>query len=110
MKADISFLNSGIEVYEKLMLSIQTQVSVNEATIQKRQAKLGQLLTGVGTTLVVGQMVAQPITKAIHLHRDQGKKEPSLGTLWYSAIGTIILSIILGYIISIITYEWFTKD
>ena len=110
MKADIGFLSPGIQLYEKLMLSVQTQVSINEAAIQDRQAKLGQLLTGVGTAIAIGQIVSQPITTTLSLYLDKGKTEPSLSSLWLSASLTITLSILTGYAISVRVYQWFTKD
>ena len=109
MKADIGFLTPGIQLYEKLMLSVQTQISMNDAAIQERQAKLGQLLTGAGTAIAIGQMVSSPATKTLSMYIDKGREEPSVATLWVSALLTIILSLAIGYAISVRIYQWFTR-
>ncbi|MBD2772348.1 hypothetical protein [Iningainema tapete] len=110
MKANIGFLNPGIQLYEKLMLSVQTQVSMSEDAIRDRQAKLGQLLTGVGAAIAVGQIVSQPVTNTLSLYLDQGKNQTSVASLWLGALLTVSLSLLIGYAISVKVYQWFTKD
>ncbi|MFN6571102.1 hypothetical protein [Dendronalium sp. ChiSLP03b] len=110
IKADIGFLNPGIQLYEKLMLSVQTQISINENVIRDRQAKLGQLLTGVGAAIAIGQIVSQPMTNTLSLYIDKGKNQPSVTSLWLGALLTIALSLAIGYGISVKVYQWFTKD
>ncbi|MDJ0901145.1 MAG: hypothetical protein QNJ55_20285 [Xenococcus sp. MO_188.B8] len=112
MKADISFLSPAIQLYERLMLSVQTQVSINEAAIQEKQAKLGQILTVAGTTIALGQIAQKPITTTISqqiIDKDQSLPSPSLLSLWISASVTILLSLTIGLLISRLLYQWFTK-
>jgi hypothetical protein len=110
MKSNIGFLSPGIQLYEKLMLSVQTQVSISENAIRDRQAKLGQLLTGVGSAIAVGQIVSQPMTSTLSLYFDKGKNQPSVTSLWLGALLTVSLSLMIGFFISIKVYQWFTKD
>jgi len=110
MKSNIGFLSPGIQLYEKLMLSVQTQVSISEKFIKDRQAKLGQLLTGVGSAIAVGQIISQPMTSTLSLQLDKGEKQPSVTSLWLGALLTIFVSVMFGYFISIKVYQWFTKD
>ncbi len=110
MEADIGFLSPAIQLYERLMLSVQTQVSINEAAIQEKQDKLGQILTVAGTTIALGQIAQQPITTTISQRIDGVKSlQPSLFSLWISAIVTIVFSLIIGYGVSRILSRWFTK-
>ena len=111
MKADIGFLSPAIQLYERLLFSVRTQISINEAAIQKKQAKLGQILTVVGTTIAVVQIAQQPITTTIsqHIDKNQSLQSPSPLSLWISAIITIFLIIIIGCLFSRIFYQWFTK-
>ena len=110
MEADIGFLSPAIQLYERLMLSVQTQVSINEAAIQEKQDKLGQILTVAGTTIALGQIAQQPITTSISQRIDGVKSlQPSLFSLWVSAIVTIVFSLIIGYGVSRILSRWFTK-
>lgn len=110
MKSEISFLSPGTGFYEKLMLSVQTQVSLNEDAIRDRQAKLGQVLTGVGAAIAIGQIVAQPTTNTLSIYLDKGQNQPSLVSLWLGALLTITLSLAVGYATSAKVYQWFTKD
>ena len=111
MKADISFLSPAIQLYERLMLSVQTQVSINEAEIQDNQAKLGQILTVAGTTIAFAQIAQEPITTTIsqHIDQDSSLQSPSLLSLWISAGVTILISIVIGYLISLIFYKLFAE-
>ncbi|MBD2499277.1 hypothetical protein [Anabaena azotica] len=110
IKSEIGFLTPGIGLYEKLMLSVQTQVSINEDTIRDKQDKLGQVFTGLGTAIAVGQIVSQPVTNTLSIYLDKGKNQPSLVSLWLGAFLTITVSLLIGYGISIKIYQWFTKD
>ncbi|MEO1186063.1 MAG: hypothetical protein AAFX46_15915, partial [Cyanobacteria bacterium J06636_27] len=110
MKSNIGFLSPGIQLYEKLMLSVQTQVSISENEIKDRQAKLGQILTGVGSAVAIGQIVYQPMTSTLSIYFDKDKNQPSVTSLWLGALLTVGLSLIVGYVISIKVYQWFTKD
>jgi hypothetical protein len=113
IKINIGFLSPGIQLYDKLMLSIQTQVSIDEAAYQnqrsEQQAQLGQILAGVGAAIGVGQIINPPITATISQFLDKGKNQPSLSSSWLGAGLTIILSILAGYYISLIVYRWFIK-
>ena len=110
MEADIGFLSPAIQLYERLMLSVQTQVSINEAAIQEKQDKLGQILTVAGTTIALGQIAHKPITTTISQRIDGVKSlQPSLLSLWISAIVTIVFSLAIGYGVSRILSGWFTK-
>jgi hypothetical protein len=110
MKANIGFLSPGVQLYEKLMLSVQTQVSISEDAIRDRQAKLGQLFTGLGAAIAIGQIISQPMTSTLSLYLDKGKNQPSVTSLWLGALLTVILSIMVGYAISVKFYQRFTKD
>jgi hypothetical protein len=113
MEANIGFLSPGIQLYEKLMLSVQTQVSIDESAYQNKreeqQAQLGQILAGVGAAIGVGQIMNPPITTTISQYLDKGKNQPSLSSSWLGAGLTIILSILAGYYISLVVYRWFIK-
>ncbi len=111
MEADINFLTPAIQLYERLMFSVQTQVSINEAAIQEKQAKLGQILTVAGTTIALGQIAQNPITTTIsqRIDKNQSLQSPSLLSLWVGASVTIVLSLTIGYLISRLFYQWFTK-
>ena len=114
MEANIGFLSPGIQLYEKLMLSVQTQVSIDEAAHQnqqnQQQAKLGQILAGVGAAIGVGQIIEAPITATVSHRLDQGKPEPSIASSWLGASLSVILSIGIGYCISLAVYRWFTQS
>ena len=110
IESNIGFLSPGIQLYEKLMLSLQTQVSINEAAIQDRQAKLGQILSGVGAAIGIGQIMYEPIKTTISQRLDRGESQISIQSLWYGAGLTIILSICCGYLLSKLVYQWFTKE
>lgn len=113
MEVNIGFLSPGIQLHEKLMLSVQTQVSIDEAAYQnqrsEQQAQLGQILAGVGAAIGVGQIINPPITLTISQYLDQGKPQPSLSSTWLGTVLTIILSIGAGYYISKLVYRWFIK-
>jgi hypothetical protein len=93
------------------MLSVQTQVSINEAVIQDNQAKLGQILTVAGTTIAFAQIAQEPITTTIseHIDKNQSLQSPSLLSLWISAGLTIFISLVVGYLVSLVFYQWFAK-
>ncbi|HEY9652219.1 MAG TPA: hypothetical protein V6C95_16270, partial [Coleofasciculaceae cyanobacterium] len=114
IKINVGFLNPGIQLFDKLMLSIQTQVSIDEAAYQnqrsEQQAQLGQILAGVGAAIGVGQIITPPITATVSQYLDKGKTQPSVLSLWLGAGLTITVSILAGYYISRIVYEWFTKQ
>ncbi len=114
IKINIGFLNPGIQLYDKLMLSIQTQVSIDEAAKQnqrsQQEAQLGQILAGVGAAIGVGQIITPPITATVSQYLDKGKTQPSVLSLWLGAGLTISVSILAGYYISRIVYQWFTKQ
>ncbi|MEW6497999.1 MAG: hypothetical protein AB1589_36690 [Cyanobacteriota bacterium] len=127
IKINIGFLSPGIQLFEKLMLSVQTQVSLDEAEYQKKQKelrereedlqkhqeeqqnKLAQILAGVGAAIGVGQIINPPITATISQWCDKDKTEPSVSSSWLGAGATIALSMVFGIIISVIVYRWFTK-
>ncbi|MBW4679431.1 MAG: hypothetical protein KME19_04870 [Microcoleus vaginatus WJT46-NPBG5] len=114
IQSNIGFLTPGIQLYDKLMLSIQTQVNIDDAHIQKqqnqRQAKLGQLLTGSGAAIAIGQILYEPIKTTVVQKLDRGQNQISVSSLWYSAGLTIFLSIFIGYFLSKFVYQWFTKE
>jgi hypothetical protein len=127
IKINIGFLSPGIQLFEKLMLSVQTQVSLDEADYKKKQKelrereedlqkhqeeqqnKLAQILAGVGAAIGVGQIINPPITATISQWCDKDKTEPSVSSSWLGAGATIALSMVFGIIISVIVYRWFTK-
>jgi hypothetical protein len=114
IKINIGFLSPGIQLYDKLMLSIQTQVSIDEATSQnqrsEQQAQLGQILAGVGAAIGVGQIITPPITATVSQYFDKGKTQPSVLSLWLGAGLAISVSILAGCYISRKVYQWFTKQ
>jgi hypothetical protein len=114
MKADIGFLSPALHLYEKLMLSVQTQVGINEAEIQEiqnlRQAQLGQIFAGIGTAIALGQILTQPITTTISQKLEPTQTTPSLTSLWWGASASIIISLLIGYLISLVAYRWLIKD
>jgi chromosome segregation ATPase len=114
IKSNIGFLTPGIQLFEKLMLSVQTQVSIDDAAIQKqqnqRQAKLGQLLTGASAAIAIGQILYEPIKATVSQRIDRGQNQISIYSLWSSAGLTIIMSIFCGYLLSKLVYQWFTKE
>lgn len=110
IKTDIGFLSPGILLYEKLMLSVQTQVSIDESAIQDRQDKLAQILTGAGTALAIGQIINTPITTSVSPLIDKSQPQPSVSSLWLGAGLTILLSLLAGWGMSVIVYKWFTKE
>lgn len=112
IESSIGFLTPGLQLYEKLMLSVQTQVSIQEAAVQKGQAKLGQLLTGSCAAIAIGQILAPAITTSIsqnYIDKDN-LAQPSVSSLWLGAFLTIILSILSGWLVSSWVYQWFTKE
>jgi hypothetical protein len=110
IKTDIGFLSPGIQLYEKLMLSVQTQVSIDESARQDRQDKLAQILTGAGTALAIGQIINTPITTSVSQVIDKSQPQPSVSSLWLGAGLTILLSLLAGWGVSVIVYKWFTKE
>jgi hypothetical protein len=110
IESNINFLRPGIELYEKLMLSVQTEVSLDQATIQERQAKLGQLLTGSCAAIAIGQILNTPITLTVSKLLDKNSTQPSINSLWWGSLLTIVFSVLAGYEISKRVYQWFIKD
>jgi hypothetical protein len=102
MKSNISFLSPGIPLYEKLMLSVRTQVSIDEV-------ELAQILMGLGFGISIGQVFSQPTTKTLSLYIDKGQNQSSVTSLWCSAFLTIILSIVGYYLFSTKVYKWLKK-
>lgn len=96
------------------MLSVQTQVSIDDAALQKqqnqRQAKLGQLLTGASAAIAIGQILYEPIKTTVSQRIDRGQNQISIYSLWWGAGLTIIMSIFCGYMLSKLVYQWFTKE
>ena len=114
IKSNIGFLTPGIQLFEKLMLSVQTQVSIDDAALQKqqnqRQAKLGQLLTGASAAIAIGQILYEPIKTTVSQRIDRNPNQISIYSLWSGAGLTIIMSIFCGYMLSKLVYQWFTKE
>ena len=110
IESNINFLRPGIELYEKLMLSVQTEVSLDQATIQERQAKLGQLLTGSCAAIAIGQILNTPITLTVSKLLDENSTQPSINSLWLGSLSTILFSVLAGCVISKRVYQWFIKD
>ncbi len=116
IKSNIGFLSPGIKLFEKLMLSVQTQVSIDDEKIQKQQSdqqqQLGQLLTGSCAAIAIGQILAPAITTSIsqnYIDKDNSA-QPSVSSLWLGAFLTIILSILSGWLVSSWVYQWFTNQ
>lgn len=113
MKANIGFLTPGIQLFEKLMLSVQTQVGIDEEIRQEKQeqlqAQLAQILTVAGTAIGLGQIITPPITTTLSQQIDPANTPPSLTSSWLGAVSSILLSLIIGYLTSIIVYRWLTK-
>lgn len=110
------FLEPGLQLYDKLLLSVQTQVSIDDERIQKQQSeqqqKLGQLLTGSCAAIAIGQILAPAITTSLSQNYiDKHHPEtPSVLSLWCGAGVTILVSILLGWLVSQLIYRWFTGD
>lgn len=116
MKATIGFLSPGLQLYDKLMLSVQTQVSIDDEALQtqqsQRQVKLGQLLTGSCAAIAIGQILTPAITVSVsenYIDKEQ-PQQTSATSLWIGAILTIVLSLLSGWLVSRWVYQWFTKD
>lgn len=54
-------MKPAIAIFEKLMLSLQTQVNLEEAETRQKQlrqqAKLGQIIAGVGSAIALLQIL-----------------------------------------------------
>ncbi|MGL4498078.1 MAG: hypothetical protein ACRCU2_03365, partial [Planktothrix sp.] len=78
IQTTIGFMRPGLQLYDKLMLAVQTQVSIDDEKIQKQQSdqqqKLGQLLTGSCAAIAVGQILTPAITLSVSQYID---KDPS---------------------------------
>lgn len=120
IKSSIGFLSPGLQLFDKLMLSVQTQASLDEAAIEKdrerREAKLGQLLTVTGAAIAIGQIANEPIASTVQVvagHIYKEKPEPSslssLSILWFGALLTILFSLGLGIASGLAIYRWFVK-
>ena len=116
IKTSIGFLSPGLPLYEKLMLSVQTQVSIDDEKLQTQQSvqqqKLGQLLTGCGAAIAIGQILSPAITTSVsHYYVDKNQPQsPSVPSLWLGGFLTIILSLSSGWLVSRLVYQWFTKQ
>jgi hypothetical protein len=112
IESSIGFLTPGLQLYEKLMLSVQTQVSIKDANLQKGQTQLGQLLTGSCAAIAIGQILAPVITATISqkIIDKNNSAQPSVSSLWLGALLTIGLSIVSGWFVSRWVYQWFTKE
>ncbi|MDJ0511281.1 MAG: hypothetical protein QNJ64_18810, partial [Crocosphaera sp.] len=114
MKTDIGFLSPALHLYDKLMLSVQTQISIDEARRQdnksEKEAQLGQIFTGIGTAIAVGQLLTKPTTQTISKYLEPSETNPSLNSIWLGTTLTIIISLLIGYLISFIAYEWLKKN
>ncbi|MGL4499338.1 MAG: hypothetical protein ACRCU2_09800, partial [Planktothrix sp.] len=98
IETTIGFVSPGLQLYDKLMLSVQTQVSIDDERIQKQQSdqqqKLGQLLTGSCAAIAVGQILNEAITVSLSQYIDKAPSQPpSVTSLWVGAFVTIFLSI-----------------
>ncbi len=116
IETTIGFLSPGLQLYDKLMLSVQTQVSIDDEKLQTQQSvqqqKLGQLLTGSCAAIAIGQIVNPAITASVsqnYIDKDQ-PQQISVSSLWVGAILTIILSVFSGWLVSRLVYRWFTKQ
>ncbi|MDJ0728731.1 MAG: hypothetical protein QNJ33_01945 [Crocosphaera sp.] len=76
----------------------------------QREAQLGQIFTGIGTAIAVGQLLTEPLTKTISQYLEPTQQNPSLTSLWLGTSVTIIISIMMGYFISLIAYRWLKKN
>jgi len=115
IKTTIGFLSPGLQLYEQLMLTVQTQVSIDDEELQTKQSlqqqKLGQLLTGSCAAIAIGQILSPAITASVsHYYIDKNQPQPpSVGSLWVGGFLTIILSLLSGWLVSRLVYRWFTK-
>lgn len=116
IETTIGFLSPGLQLYDKLMLSVQTQVSIDDERIQKQQSdqqqKLGQLLTGSCAAIALGQILNPAITNSIsenYIDKDPSQP-PSVSSLWLGGLITILLSILSGWLVSRVVYRWFTNQ
>lgn len=114
IETTIGFVSPGLQLYDKLMLSVQTQVSIDDERIQKQQSdqqqKLGQLLTGSCAAIAVGQILTPAITHSVSQYIEKDPSQPhSVTTLWVGAFVTIFLSISSGWVVSRFVYRWFTQ-
>ncbi|WP_407900424.1 hypothetical protein [Scytonema sp. NUACC26] len=50
------------------------------------------------------------MTSTLSLYFDSGKNQPLVTSLWLGALLTVILSIMVGYAISVSFYQRFTED
>ncbi|MBO0351186.1 hypothetical protein J0895_19330 [Phormidium pseudopriestleyi FRX01] len=115
IQTTIGFMSPGLKLYDKLMLSVQTQVSIDDERIQKKQSdqqqKLGQLLTGSCAAIAVGQILTPAITLSVsqyYIDKDPSQP-PSVTSLWVGGFLTIILSLLSGWVVSQLVYRWFTQ-
>lgn len=116
IETTIGFMSPGLQLYDKLMLSVQTQVSIDDEAIQQQQSdqqqKLGQLLTGSCAAIAIGQILTPAITTSVSYYwiDKDSSQPPSLTSLWLGAILTILLSVLSGVLVSRWVYRWFTKN
>jgi hypothetical protein len=116
IKTTIGFLSPGLQLYEQLMLTVQTQVSIDDEKLQTQQSlqqqKLGQLLTGSCAAIAIGQILSPAITASVsHYYIDKNQPQsPSVGSLWVGGFLTIVLSLLSGWVVSRLVYRWFTNE
>lgn len=101
MKANIAFMSPAIAIFEKLMLSVQTQVSIEDAELRQKQVRLqgrlGQIIVGVGCAIALLQILAPLLAVTM---------PQSALDLWLAAGASLIASVGIGYGISAIAYRW----
>ncbi len=114
MQTDIAFLKPALHLYDKLMLSVQTQVSIEDAQRQEnkseKEAQLAQILTGTAAVIALGQLLTEPLIKTISQQLEPIQENPSLKSIWLGTIFSICISLMVGFIISWIAYKWLKKD
>ena len=101
MKSNIAFMKPAIAIFEKLMLSVQTQVNLEEAEARQKQlrqqAKLGQIIAGVGSAIALLQILTPLLAATL---------PPSAINLWLAALGSLIVSVGMGFGIGAIAFRW----
>ncbi|MDJ0658383.1 MAG: hypothetical protein QNJ42_02725 [Crocosphaera sp.] len=114
MKTDIGFLSPALRLYDKLMLSVQTQISIDEAKRQenksKKEAQLGLIFTAIGTTLAMVRLLTDPLIKTSSSFLEPTAEMPSLKSIWLGTSLTILLTFVVAYVIGYMAYEWLNKS
>ncbi len=105
MKSNIAFMKPAIAIFEKLMLSVQTQVNLEEAETRQKQlrqqAKLGQIIAGVGSAIALLQILAPLLAATL---------PPSPINFWLAAGGSLVASVGVGFGIGAIAFRWLRDD